>query len=300
MTTLQSAPPLTARLAAFAADIKLSHTVFALPFALLATVLAGERVGGLRPGQVGLIVACMVFARTAAMAANRLLDADLDAANPRTAGRAIPAGRTPRGFVALMLAGSAIAFVATTAGFLIFYGNGLPLLLSGPVLAFLCAYPLLKRFTALCHYYLGLALALAPVCAQIAVAGNVSAAALWMAAGVWCWTAGFDILYGCQDYAHDRAAGVRSVPARLGVARALWVARATHALAAACLFAVGVASPALGSVYYAGVALASVVLVAEHAIVRADDLSRLNLAFFTLNGVVSVTIGTLGIIDVYR
>ncbi len=304
MTTApaQPAPPIPPRLAArfhaFAGDIKLAHTVFALPFALLAMVLAGQTVpGGVRGGQIGLILLCMVFARTFAMGANRLLDADMDAENPRTARRAIPAGRTTKGFTAAVLAACAAGFILAASGFGLFYGNWLPALLGVPVLAFLGLYPLLKRFTALCHYYLGLALALAPVCAWIAVAGGASATVLLMAAGVLCWTAGFDIIYGCQDLDFDRAAGVHSVPAMLGVRRALWVSRATHLLSVGFLIGVGFASPHLGVVYFVGVAVAAGLLLVEHALVWGGDLRRVGMAFFTMNGLVSLVLGTLGIVD---
>ena len=181
-----------------------------------------------------------------------------------------------------------------------------------PVLAFVTVYPLMKRFTQFCHYYLGAVLALAPVCAWAAIAGNVtiepplmfvmpvvgSAVPLMMAATVLLWTAGFDILYACQDVASDRETGVVSVPAKFGVPRALWIARGTHAACVVALVGIGLASPALGAIYFVGVGLAILLLIAEHAIVRADDLSKLNLAFFTLNGVMSVAVGTLGVVDV--
>lgn len=283
---------------AFAGDIKLAHTVFALPFALLAMVLAGQPIpGGVRPGMVGLILLCMIFARTFAMGANRLLDADMDALNPRTARRAIPAGRTSKEFTATILALCAAGFVGSACGFGLVYGNWLPAILSVPVLGFLGLYPLLKRFTALCHYYLGLALALAPVCAWIAVAGTSSLTVLLMAVAVLCWTAGFDIIYGCQDVDFDRAAGVQSVPALLGVRRALWVSRLTHLLSVGFLIGVGLASPHLGAIYYVGVAIAAGLLAVEHALVWGGDLRRVGVAFFTMNGLVSLVLGTLGIIS---
>jgi 4-hydroxybenzoate polyprenyltransferase len=289
-----------AKLAAFAADIKISHTVFALPWAVLATFLCAKETGHtLTAGELALILGCMVTARTVAMAANRVLDARLDALNPRTARRALPAGHlTTRFYVAALVASAAI-FVLLTAGFWWLASNPLPLILSVPVLAFLSAYPLLKRFTRLCHYYLGAALALAPVCAWVAIAGRVDLPPLLMAAAVLCWTAGFDILYACQDCESDRATGVFSVPAKVGVPAALWVARLTHVACAAALVAVGLASSTLHAFYFAGVAVACLLLIAEHALVRPDDLSKLNLAFFTLNGVISVVLATLGLVDVF-
>ena len=249
-------------------------------------------------GKLGLILVCMVTARTVAMAANRLLDAALDAKNPRTARRAVPSGRLSRGFVAAALVLCAAAFVAATALFFVFYDNPWPLVFALPVLAFLSAYPLLKRFTRLCHYYLGAALALAPVCAWVAVTGSIAPPPLLMAAAVLLWTAGFDIIYACQDYHSDVECGVFSVPAKIGIGPALWASRVTHVACVAMLVLLGWASPQLGTLYFVGVGAAAALLVVEHALVRADDLSKVGLAFFTVNGVISVLLGTLGVIDV--
>ena len=285
------------RLALLARDIKLSHTVFAMPWALLATFLAAD--GWPRAGQLALIVLCMVAARTVAMASNRLLDAELDARNPRTARRAIPSGQLSAGFFIGVLGACGFAFIGATSLFGFVYDTWLPLILSLPVLLFIAAYPLLKRFTRLCHYYLGAALALAPVCAWIAITGSVAVEPLLMAAGVLLWTAGFDIVYACQDYRNDLETGVVSVPSKIGIGPALWVSRATHALCVAMLVLLGVVSPRLDVLYFIGVGCAVVLLVVEHALVRPDDLSKVGLAFFTVNGVISVVIGTLGIIDVF-
>lgn len=298
---LSSTPPTprpAGRLASLAQDIKISHTVFAMPWAVLSAVMAWRSVGGPVVGKLLLVVACMVTARTVAMVANRLLDAELDRLNPRTARRAIPSGALSRRFYRLVLLGCAAAFVACTAGFWWLYRNPWPPALSVPVLAFLCAYPLLKRFTRLCHYYLGAALALGPVCAWLAVAGSLAPPPLWMAAAVLCWTAGFDIIYACQDYESDCATGVFSVPSRLGIAGALWVARITHVACVVMLVALGMSSPAFGPPYWIGVAIATALLVVEHAIVKPTDLSKVGLAFFTVNGVISLLLGTLGVIDV--
>jgi 4-hydroxybenzoate polyprenyltransferase len=165
-------------------------------------------------------------------------------------------------------------------------------------LLFVSGYPLLKRFTRLCHYYLGAALALAPVCAWIAIRGDLQLPPLLMAAAVLCWTAGFDILYACQDYDVDMRCGLHSVPSKLGIGPALWVARLTHVASVAAMMAVGFSTPRLGTLYLVGVALAVVLLAVEHALVREDDLSKLGLAFFGMNGIISVAIGTLGIVDV--
>lgn len=292
---------LSAKLTALASDIKLHHSVFALPWAALATVLAASRTSsGLKLGQLILIVLCMVTARTFAMAANRLLDADVDAGNPRTAGRAIPSGRLSRAFVTSSLLVCAAIFVATTAGFWFAYRNPWPLALSIPVLLFLGAYPYLKRFTRLCHYYLGAALALAPVCAWIAITPSLAAPPFYMAAAVLFWTAGFDIIYACQDYAFDVVHGLFSVPAKVGIARALLIARLSHLASLGCLLLLGLRTPELANFYWIGVAAAALLLVVEHALVKANDLSKVGLAFFTVNGVISLVIASLGIADVLR
>ena len=192
------------------------------------------------------------------------------------------------------------AFVAVAAGFGGLYRNWIPLAASVPVLAFLCAYPFVKRFSRLCHYYLGTALALAPVCAWIAIAGRVSVEPLLMAGAVLLWTAGFDVVYACQDYASDLATGVHSLPARLGLRRALLVARLSHVACVGLLVTLGVVAPVLGVAYFSAVAAAAVLLVVEHAVVKPTDLSRVNLAFFTINGVISLLIGACGLIDVLR
>lgn len=289
---------LAARLSVFAADIKIGHTVFALPFALLSTVLAAG--GWPKIGQLLLILACMVTARTVAMAANRLLDAELDAKNPRTARRAIPSGALTRAFYWTITLLCITGFVAATAGFRVLYHNPWPLRLSLPVLAMLSAYPLLKRFSRFCHYYLGACLAIAPVCAWVAIRGSINPPPFWMFGAVLLWTAGFDIIYACQDYESDLACGVFSVPARVGIKKALWISRFTHAACVGMLIGLGLSTPALGTLYFIGVAAAVGLLLTEHSLVRADDLSKVNLAFFTVNGIISLLLGTLGIIDVLR
>src|SRR4051812_3013566 len=286
MSQLATSPKLGTKLTVFASDIKIAHTIFALPFALLATFMAA---GGFpRPGQLLLILLCMVTARTVAMSANRLLDAELDARNPRTARRAIPSGKLSRRFFVIALLLSSILFVAGAAALGVFFFNWSPLALCFPVLVFLASSPFLKRFTRLCHYYLGAALGLAPVCAWIAIAGNVSVESLLMAGAVMLWTAGFDIIYACQDFQSDCETGVRSVPSLMGIAAALWVSRVTHALCLAMLIALGLYSPALSTFYFVGVGLCGALLVVEHSIVSPGDLSRVTIAFFTINGVISL------------
>ena len=294
--TPSPAANLGARLSVLARDIKISHTVFAMPWAILAAFLAAD--GWPRAGQLLLILLCMVTARTVAMSANRLLDARLDAMNPRTAGRALPSGRLSRAFMLGTLVACAAAFIAATALFQLFYANSWPLLLSVPVLGFLVAYPLMKRFTRLCHYYLGGALALAPVCAWVAISGGIALTPLIMAAAVLLWTAGFDIIYACQDYESDLRTGVISIPARLGIAQALWVARLTHALCASLILLLGWHAPQLGLLWTIGAGAAVLLLVVEHSLVRAGDLSLANMASLRVNGVISLLLGTLGVVDV--
>ncbi len=296
----QPVPPLS-QLRELAADIKLSHSIFALPWAMLSAFLAaGVNPRGIRfVGQLALILLCMIFARTVAMAANRLLDAKLDATNPRTARRAIPSGRLSKSFATISMLACGFAFIFATSLFGFLYNNWIPLICSVPVLLFISAYPFLKRFTRLCHYYLGACLALAPVCAWVAVAGNVTITPFIMAAAVLCWTAGFDIIYACQDYESDRQTGVFSVPAKLGIAGALWVARLTHIACIAVLIALGFHVPQFDTTYAAAVAIAAMLLTVEHFLVKPNDLSKVNLAFFTINGVISLVIGAMGIIDIY-
>jgi 4-hydroxybenzoate polyprenyltransferase len=284
---------------AFAGDIKLSHTVFALPFALLSAALVlttpGRAVLGW--GVLVWIVLCMVAARTFAMGMNRVLDAQIDATNPRTASRAIPAGRlSMRSALALTLA-AGVAFQLFTIAFGLFHNNWLPAMLAGPVLIVLGGYPLLKRFTTWCHVYLGLCLGLAPICTWIALSGPWSLTPVALAAAVMLWTAGFDILYATADVDADRRAGLFSLPSRWGVPRALWTARIFHAVAVGMLSLAGILSPQLHLLWFAAVAIVSVILVIEHTLVRPGDLSKLNLAFFTLNGIVSLTLGSMGVID---
>jgi 4-hydroxybenzoate polyprenyltransferase len=303
MTAIEINLPKTtgARLKVFAADIKIQHTVFAMPWALLSAVLAAKIYPNLWAwGKLGLIIICMIAARTVAMSANRLFDAAIDAKNPRTAGRAIPAGKLSSKFVAGIGIGCAIVFIAATAGFEFFYRNIWPLVLSVPVLGFLSCYPLLKKFTELCHYYLGMALALAPVCAWVAIAGRLDWPPLIMFAAVLTWTAGFDIIYACQDFQSDREGGIFSVPAKLGIGPALWVSRGTHLISAGMIVLLGFAVAQFGWLYAIGAGAAVLLLIVEQSLVRPSDLSKANLAFFTINGIISVLLGTLGIIDLIK
>ncbi|MCC6424397.1 MAG: UbiA family prenyltransferase [Phycisphaerales bacterium] len=287
---------LATRMRAFAADIKISHTLFALPWALLAMVTAAN--GWPRWEIFALILWCMVMARTFAMGANRWMDAKLDRLNPRTAGRAIPSGKLSARFVLMMMGLCAAGFIAGTAGFWWIGHNLWPLIFSVPVLVYVGAYPLMKRFTRLCHYYLGGALALAPVCAWVAVSGGTALSPWLMAGAVLSWTAGFDIIYACQDFAVDRQQGLFSVPAKLGIAKALWVSRLTHLICVGFMIALGMATAAYSTFYFVGVGAAVGLLIVEHLLVKPTDLSKVNLSFFTLNGILSLLLAGLGMLDV--
>lgn len=261
--------------------IKIEHTLFALPFALLGAVLAARGLPSL--WQLLWITAAMVGARSAAMTFNRIADCDLDAANPRTRARAIPAGLLSLRFAWAFTLASAALFFAAAAML-----NRLTFLLSPLAFASVLAYSYTKRFTALSHLVLGWCLSIAPTGAWIAVRGALdSPMPLLLSLVVLLWTAGFDVLYACQDFDFDRRVGLHSIPARFGVARALWFSRALHAGAFAAL--VGLYSAAgLGWLALAGVVATGALLVYQHSLVRADDLSRLNAAFFTTNAFVSV------------
>lgn len=287
-------PSLLAQARETAEMIKLSHSVFALPFALGAAALAFAAEGNFTFTKIGLIIVAAVAARTLAMAQNRLIDARLDAANPRTEKRALPAGRVTKGFVLGLVVASAALFVFA-AGQL----NDLCLRLSPIVLVVMLGYPYTKRFTWLCHLWLGAALGLAPVGAWVAVRGSFEGwqVPVLMGVAVMCWTAGFDCIYACQDADHDRKSGLSSIPARFGVAGALRFARTLHVVAIALLAGAGWLSPHLDWIYAAGLVGAAAVLAYENSIVRANDLSRVNLAFFTLNGIVSLVLGATIILN---
>lgn len=264
--------------------IRFSHTVFALPFALLSAALAWRAEGVFRWLDLLGILLCMVFARSAAMAFNRLVDHRIDAANPRTAARHLPAGTLRVPTVVLFTALTSAAFVAST----LLFANPWPLYLSGPVLLFVLAYSLTKRFTSLAHFWLGASLMLAPVAAWIAVRGPADMGTpLLLGAAVLFWVSGFDILYACQDADFDRKTGLHSVPARFGVRGALRVAAGCHAVMFAVLCLLPLANEHLRWVYAVGLVPVGALLVYEHRLVKADDLTRVNEAFFRVNGVIS-------------
>lgn len=279
------------------AMIKFSHTVFALPFALLAMFLAARPDLPTWP-QAVLILLCMTTARSAAMTFNRIVDAGIDAANPRTAMRQIPSGQISAGAAWLFFAIASAGFVLACGGFYWVDGNAWPLLLSVPVLCLLCFYSYTKRFTRYAHLVLGVAIAFAPVAAWIAIQPATLGPPAWLLlVAVTFWIAGFDVIYACQDAEFDREAGLHSLPSRIGVGPALWTARVFHIITVAALTAVGMTAE-LGVLYFAGVAIVAALLVVENAMVSPRDLSKVNLAFFTVNGVVGVVLGGLGVLDV--
>ncbi len=260
--------------------IKFEHTVFALPFAFLGAVFAAQGLPSLR--QAVWILMAMVGARSAAMAFNRLVDLPYDAKNPRTASRALPQGLLETSFV--------IGFIGVSAFLLIFAAyqlNPLAFRLSPAALAVVFFYSYTKRFTWGSHLFLGLALACSPIGAWIAIRGDLAMTPLLLGAAVVLWVAGFDIIYACQDVEFDRRTALHSIPQRFGIAGALWISGAMHILtvgALAWLFAF----QALGWLSYGGLAAVTALLIYEHALVRPSDLSRLNAAFFTINGWVSI------------
>jgi len=281
--------------------VKLPHSVFALPFALMATFLAGRHIQGRGlpyAGQLGLILVCMVSARSVAMTFNRVVDAQIDARNPRTASRPLSIGRMSFAAAWTMLGLATATFGGGCLGFHLVYSNAWPLLLSGPVLLFLCGYSFSKRFTKWSHYYLGMSLALSPAAAWLAVhPPSMGRTVVWLMAAVLFWVAGFDIIYACQDIEVDRRDGLFSLPSRIGPKNALWVARASHVNCVLSLIAVGLTAE-LGILYALGVAVAAVLLAVENSLVRPGDYRRVNTAFFTINGVVSLVLGLLAIVDV--
>jgi len=331
---------LFARFKMFLELIRFSHTIFALPFALLSAAMAlwirkhlwllnpivtsisddgfalDGGIDGLRLIEsdefasmpwfrwqelVGILL-CMVFARSAAMAFNRLVDAKFDAENPRTLKRHIPAGLLSSSTVRLYTVVCSVGFIASTA---LFLPNRWPLILSVPVLLFLCGYSLTKRFTSLAHLWLGASLMLAPVAAWIAILGDaafdfehgLAYPPLILGGAVLLWVAGFDMIYATQDVEVDRKLRLRSIPARLGVRGALQLAAACHLGMVALLFALPSFFGPFGWIWYAGAAATGALLVYEHALVKPDDLTRVNAAFFNCNAIVSIGLLVVGVLD---
>jgi 4-hydroxybenzoate polyprenyltransferase len=270
--------------------IRFSHTLFALPFALLSATLAWHEKNSFSWLELTGIILCMVFARSAAMAFNRLADRHLDAGNPRTAGRHLPSGQLTPGVVWLFTLVCSLGFVVSTSIFLWAEPpNPWPLYLSIPVLLFVCTYSFTKRFTALSHFWLGTSLLLAPVAAWIAIAGMEAGFAIPLILGlaVLFWVAGFDMIYACQDVEFDRRARLASIPARLGVQDALRLALVCHIIMVGLLAAFCWVAD-LGMIYLIGLLAVMLLLAYEHWLVRPNDLTRVNQAFFHVNGVISV------------
>lgn len=295
--------------------IRFSHTIFALPFAMLAAVMAwaiprssGEFVGFQVFHLLGILV-CMVFARSAAMAFNRIADRKIDAENPRTENRHIPSGQLSLTSVVWFTIVTSVGFVAGT---LFFLPNWLPIAFALPVLGILFIYSLTKRFTSLAHFWLGLSLMLAPIAAWIAIRGEEVIANPWdlIAPGllggvVMFWVAGFDIIYACQDFEFDKEAKLKSVPVRFGIAGALRIATLSHLIMIALLICLpfsdqlGGTPIGLGWVYWIGLGALAVLLVYEHSLVSANDLTRVNIAFFNVNAIVSMGLFVLVSIDLF-
>jgi len=324
--------------------IRFSHTIFALPFALLAAMMAWRlraiesgafsqvtEVDGsysfnlstrLLTGPLVIfwgdashtifqfrwrellgILLCMVTARSAAMAFNRLVDRRIDAQNPRTEKRHLPAGTLSARQVTTFTLVCSCAFIAST---LLFLPNRLPLYLSVPVLVFLCGYSYAKRFTSLAHVWLGAALALSPIAAWIAIRGEAvwqhpldALPALVLGGAVLTWVTGFDIIYACQDFEFDRQAELNSIPTRLGIAGALRLAAACHAITVVLLALLPYCYPPLGIIYWIAVAAVALLLFYEHSLVRPDDLDRVNTAFFKVNAVISLGLFAVGTLDLW-
>ena len=294
--------------------IRFSHTIFALPFALLAALMAwkvssneSEEVAWMcyfgPPAYmpvVGLLLS-LVFARSAAMAFNRIVDWKIDAVNPRTKRRHIPMGVLSVNQVISFFMACSLGFIAGTS---LFLPNRLPLYLSVPVLIFICSYSYTKRFTVLAHFWLGAALMLAPVCAWIALRGQAVMydpidllPAVILGAAVMLWVAGFDIIYACQDVEFDNQAGLHSVPAKIGVKNALRLAAVCHLGMILLLAVLPWFYPLFGWIYWSGIAAVAGLLIYEHSLVRADDLTRVNVAFFNVNAVVSIGLFVIGALD---
>jgi 4-hydroxybenzoate polyprenyltransferase len=260
--------------------IKWEHSIFALPFALCGAMLAAGGFPSVH--QLVWIIVAMVAARSAAMAFNRWADAAIDAANPRTSTRALPAGNLTPGFVATFVVVSSAVFVLAASQL-----NRLALLLSPVALAVLLLYSYTKRLTRWSHLVLGFALGIAPSAAWIAVRGSLDPRILLLTAAVTFWVGGFDVLYACQDFDFDRQSGLHSIPRYVGIPAALWIARGFHLVMVALLVALLIVF-GMGKLAAWGVLAVSLLLFYEHSLVRPNDLSKLNAAFFTMNGVISV------------
>jgi 4-hydroxybenzoate polyprenyltransferase len=276
--------------------IKFEHSVFALPFALTGALLAWRDAGFFRQGlwmKLLWIVVCMVAARSTAMAFNRVLDSDIDGRNPRTRMRHLPAGSLSRAFAWGFIAVWSVVFLFSAREL-----NPLCFKLAPLALAILMFYSYTKRFTSLSHAVLGFSLGIAPAGAWIAMRGSLDPRILWLTAAVTLWTAGFDIIYSCQDYEFDVEAGLFSIPRRFGIPGALWISRLLHLGMLACLVML-VEAFALGALAWAGIAAVACLLLWEHRLVWPNDLSRVDAAFFTMNGYVSVIFFVFWATDIF-
>ncbi len=272
--------------------VRLEQTLFALPFAYTGMLLAGEGLPTL--AQLGWVSCAMFGARTAGMGANRLIDMHLDGANPRTRDRALPSGRmSPHVVAVLTLVSLGILVMAA------WKLNPLCAKLAPLAIVLLLGYSYTKRFTWGCHLFLGLVQACAPIGGWLAVAGQFAPTPLWLGLAIGLWVAGFDVLYACQDLEHDRAVGLHSIPARVGARTAFWISRGLHFLAVGSLIAAGL-SAGLGTIYFAGLGLIASLLIWEHQILRPDDLSRLQQAFFQANVMISLTLLASVLVEVLR
>ncbi len=278
------------KLAIIFSDIKIQHTVFALPFAVMSAFLAAE--GFPETEKLVWIIVCMVGARSAAMAFNRIVDARFDKENPRTQDRALPSGKINAGNYAVFLIASSALFV-----FAAWMLNSLAFYLSPVALAIVFFYSLTKRFTAFSHFWLGLAISIAPVGAWVAIREEISFTSLLLGAAVVFWLIGFDILYSCMDIEADRINRLHSIPQRFGIETALKMALASHAVMVVFLLVLLEPTVLLGWVYLAGVVLVAGLLVYEHSLIKKDDLSKVNMAFFNVNGIISVGLMIFVIVD---
>ena len=272
------------------ADIKIQHTIFALPFAIMSAFIAAK--GFPQVEKIVWIVVCMVGARSAAMAFNRVLDARFDAKNPRTQDRALPAGRVDiRSYWLFLIVSSAVfIFAANMLNSLAFY-------LSPVALLIVFFYSFTKRFTAYSHFWLGLAIAISPVGAWVAIREEISFSSLILGAAVIFWLVGFDILYSCMDVEFDRSSGLKSIPQKFGIENALRIAFASHGMMVLFLLGLLLFVGQLGVLYSIGVVVVAILLFYEHSLVRPDDLSRINIAFFNINGIISLGLMVFVIID---
>jgi 4-hydroxybenzoate polyprenyltransferase len=281
---------LLTKLSAIFADIKFQHTIFALPFAVMSAFIAAEEMPDAE--KMMWMVVCMVGARSAAMAFNRIVDARFDVKNPRTQGRALPSGRVDMKSYWLFLVASSALFIFA-AGML----NNLALYLSPVALVIVFFYSLTKRFTAYSHFWLGLAISIAPVGAWVAIREEISFVSLLLGAAVVFWLIGFDILYSCMDVAFDRESNLNSIPQKFGAETALRIAFVSHGLMIVLLFALLQQVSELGILYGVGVLIVAGLLIYEHSLVGPDDLSKINMAFFNVNGVISIGLMVFVVID---